>query len=379
LRIFTSMDPLVQRQAERSVMQTLAQIEKNMHMKKPLQAAVVVDDINSGEVLALVGGRDTNFAGFDRALDAARPIGSLVKPAVYLAALQNGAYGLGTPLDDTPLTVMLPNQPPWQPKNYDGKTHEKIPLYEALAHSYNLATARLGIAIGLDKVIDILHKLGVEKDIPAYQSIVLGTTELTPIEVATMYQTLASGGFKTPLRAIRHVLTSEGEPLARYPLQVEQTLDVKSVNILYYAMQAVVREGTAAVTYNTLPATLNIAGKTGTTDDSKDSWFAGFTGDKLAVAWVGRDDNTGTGLTGATGALPVWIELMKSIPLQPFNPVPPEGVQSVWINVNDGLLADEHCYGAKQLPYLTQSIPTVRSPACTDDATGVQQPANSLF
>lgn len=379
LRIFTSMDPLIQRQAERSVESSLKNIETNFRMKKPLQSAVVVTDVNTGEVLALVSDRNTNFAGFDRALDAARPIGSLIKPVVYLAALQTGKYTLVSPLDDSPVSISIPGQPNWQPKNYDRKDHGQVALFDALAHSYNQATVRLGLDVGLDEVIDTMHRLGVNENIPAYNSILLGTTELTPIEVTQMYQTIASGGFKTPLRAIRHVLTADDQPLARYPLQVEQTIDVNAVQLLQYAMQAVVREGTAASAYKTLPTTLNIAGKTGTTDDSKDSWFAGFTGDKLTVVWVGRDDNTGMGLTGATGALPVWVDLMKSIPLQPLMANKAlAGIQYQWADVNNGLLSAQGCAGAREVPFLAGTVPTLASPACAGATSSVQQEPNSV-
>lgn len=378
LRVFTSLDPLVQRQAERSVVDNLQKIETAFGMKKPLQSSVVVTDVNNGEVLALVSDRNVNYAGFDRALDAARPIGSLIKPAIYLTALQSGKYTLVSQLDDSPLSIAIPGQPNWEPKNYDKKDHGQVALFDALAHSYNQATVRLGLDVGLEEVIDVMHRLGVNEKIPAYHSILLGTTELTPLEVTQMYQTIASSGFKTPLRAIRHVLTADGQPLTRYPLQVEQTIDVNAIQLLQYAMQAVVREGTAAKAYSELPATLNIAGKTGTTDDSKDSWFAGFTGDKLAVVWVGRDDNTGTGLTGASGALPIWMDVMKSVPLQPLTAnTALAGIEYAWADVYTGLLSAEGCAGARYVPFLIGTMPSAASPSCAGAATSVQREAHS--
>src|SRR5690606_13609814 len=158
------------------------------------------------------------------------------------------------------------------------------------------------------EVADTLRRLGVERRIPLYPSMLLGSVNLSPLEVAKVYQTIASSGFNTPLRAIRAVTTADGEVLSRYAYETEQVVSHDAVHLLQYNMQEIMREGTGRGVYRRLPQTLAVAGKTGTTDDLRDSWFAGFTGNHLAVVWLGRDDNGPTHLTGSTGALTVWAD-----------------------------------------------------------------------
>lgn len=363
LRIFTSLDPLVQRDAEQALETTARRLTRRYGKKlNKMEGALVVTSTDTGEVLALVGGKDTKYSGFNRALDAVRPVGSVLKPAVYLTALaQPQRYQLTTLLDDSPITVELENGDLWQPKNADKKDHGLVPLHTALAHSYNQATARLGMELGIDKVLKTLKNLGVERPLPAYPSLLLGAVSMSPLEVASMYQTLAAGGFDTPLRAIRSVSTAEGEPLNRYPLQLEQKVDSDAVHLLYYALQETMREGTGRSVYNSLPENLGIAGKTGTTDDLRDSWFAGFTGDRLAVVWLGNDDNSPVGLSGSSGALQVWQNLMLRIKPQSFVGNVPENISYHWIDDETGLLSGKLCKGARQVPFINGSEPQQKS------------------
>ncbi|MDH5435298.1 MAG: penicillin-binding protein 1B, partial [Gammaproteobacteria bacterium] len=225
LRIFTTLDPHVQKASEQSLSQRIKRLGQDFaSVPQDLQGAVIVTDRNSGEVLAVVGGRDAQFAGFNRALDAVRQVGSAIKPAVYLAALsQQDKYHLGTILDDSPFTYQS-NDEEWAPKNYDGQFHGQVALYKALANSYNVPTARMALDVGIDNVIKTIRQLGVKRALNIYPSIVLGAAALAPIELTQMYQTLASGGFHLPLRSIRAVLSMNGEPLSRYPLSVEQVV-----------------------------------------------------------------------------------------------------------------------------------------------------------
>src|SRR5206468_6882119 len=225
-----------------------------------LEGAVVVTDTQSGEVQALVGGRDARYRGYNRALDAARPVGSLLKPAIYLTALSQPArYTLITPIDDGPFLWKSRGAPDWQPQNYDKKFHGMVPLRTALAQSYNAATARLGTDIGVDKILANVKKLGVERELRPFASTLLGAAEMSPLEVAQMYQTIASGGFRSPLRAIREVTTQDGRPLARYPLKVEQAFPPEPTYLITSAMQGVVREGTARSLANWLPPETAVA------------------------------------------------------------------------------------------------------------------------
>ena len=364
LSIFTTLDPRVQRNAEHALATRLTALEKARRLPAgSLEGAVVVTSTDHGEVLAVVGGRRTRYEGFNRALDAERPIGSLIKPVVYLAALSRPEkYTLTTLLDDSPLLWKDHGAKDWEPQNYDKKFHGDVELRTALAESYNVAVARLGLNLGVPAVIDSARRLGVERKLPPYGSTLLGSIGLTPFEVTQMYQTLASGGFRTPLRSITEVMTPEGEQLKRYSLNVDQAVDPNAVFLLTTAMQHVVRSGTATGVTNFLPAELNVAGKTGTTDDLRDSWFAGFTGDKLAVVWVGHDDNRPTGLTGASGALTVWGQMMATLDPEPLVPAQPETIELVRIDPQSRLRADSGCDGAVEIPYIRGSAPTEHAP-----------------
>lgn len=371
LQIFTTLDPQVQRAAEDALSQRLTRLEKTRGMKTGiLQGALLVTSTQNAEVLAVVGGRDPRFEGFNRALDALRPIGSLIKPVIYLTALQQPQrYTLVTRLDDSPLVLKQSGTKDWAPKNYDKQFYGRVPLATALAQSYNVATARLGLDLGIPRVMANLHRLGIDRELPEFASSLLGANELSPFEVTQVYQTLASGGFRTPLSAIRDVVSATGEPLQRYPLQVEQKSEAAPVYLLTQAMQQAVREGTGRGLVEWISPEVAVAGKTGTTDDYRDSWFAGFTGDRLAVVWVGRDDNQPTGLSGASGAMSVWGEMMAALNPEPLQLPEPERIERVWIDTATGLLSAQGCEGAVELPFIAGSAPT-ESVACEPENIG---------
>lgn len=357
LRVFTALDPLVQTRAEAALETGIQSLEKRYGSKaKGLEASMVVTDPQTGEVLALIGGRETRYEGFNRALDALRPIGSLVKPAVYLAALERG-YTLNSMLEDEPFSVKLPDGSRWEPQNFDHRSHGLVPLHRSLALSYNQSTARLGMEVGLERVIDMLERLGAERDLKAYPSLLLGAQALSPLELASIYQTIAANGFRMPLRVIRRVTDAEGEELSRYSFTLKQEVRPEVVHLLQYALQEVGREGTARSAYSVLPQNLNLAGKTGTSNDQRDSWFAGFTGDRLAVVWLGRDDNSQLPFTGSGGALRVWTEFMRREQPEPFIATRPSGIEYVWVDEATGLRSDERCEGSRQLPFLVGTAP----------------------
>ncbi len=357
LKIFTTLNPSIQYAAEFSVRQTLDRLDASGD--RQLESAMVVSSRDSGEVVALVGGRDPRFAGFNRALDARRPIGSLIKPFVYLAALQlPDRYTLVTPVHDKSFALVFDDGRRWEPKNYDGEERGDVPLHQALSRSYNLPTVRVGLDVGIESVVDMLHDLGVADPISEYPSMLLGAVSMTPVTVAQAYQGLATAGFNTPLRTIRQVTDAEGEPLSRYNLAVEQVLDPAATHLVQYVMQETMQEGTGRSVYRRVSQDLSLAGKTGTTDDGRDSWFAGFSGDWLAVTWVGRDDNGATSLSGATGALPVWSDFMASVPQHGFSPVVPDGVQYHWVNPHTAALSGQYCDNARLVPFIAGSEPT---------------------
>ncbi len=375
LSIFTSFDPVLQRQVEQSSSDVLKQLDKS----GILQSATVVTRFDTGEVVAVVGGRNVRYAGFNRALDAERPAGSLLKPAVYLTALeQPRRYTLATTLSDTPLQVAGPDDSVWEPRNFDRKAHGDVLLHEALARSYNLATARLGMDVGLDNVADTLRRLGVEGNIPEVPALTLGAGAYTPMDMAAMYQSIAAGGFRMPLRSIRDIVDASGEPLRRYPLEYERTVSLQAMSLLHYALREVVREGTGRRVYRYLPEDFAVAGKTGTTNDGRDSWFAGFSGDLLAVTWVGRDDNGETGLTGSSGALKIWAQFMAGASQRSLGYRMPDQVAPYWIDNSNGYLTGKGCPDARLLPFIVGSEPSQRTD-CSPRTNVVKDWFQTLF
>ena len=357
LSIFTTLDTRVQDALDASIEQKLAEIEKRKKSKK-LETAAIVTRRDTGEIVALAGGRDSQGVGFNRALNAVRPIGSLIKPIVYLTALEYPEkYTLITPISDRKIRIKAEKGKIWEPKNYDRKEHGDVPLHTALAHSYNLATVRIGMDIGVGRIAKTLRDTGVKRPINLFPSMLLGSLTLTPFEVTQMYQTLAGDGFAMPLRSINAVLAQDGTLLQRYPYALRQKLDPAATYLTNTVLQEVMREGTGRSAYKVLPKSLVLAGKTGTTNDLKDSWFAGYSGDYLAVFWVGRDDNKSAGVTGASGSLKLWSALMKQIATQSVILARPDSVISVWIDKASGLKANELCPDIIAYPFVRGSEP----------------------
>ena len=361
LRIFTTLDTQVQDVLEKTVEIKLKQLEKLAHAND-LDTAVIVTRRDSGEVTALTSGRENMAGGFNRALDAVRPIGSLIKPAIYLTALEYpDKYTITTRVSDSTIVVKGQNGTDWIPKNYDHKEHGSVALHTALAKSYNLATVRIGMDVGVARVAKTLKNMGVTRPLDLFPSLLLGAAALTPIEVTQMYQTLAGDGFSTPIKSIRAVVDTDGKQLQSYPFTVRQAVDPAATYIVNTILQEVMHEGTGKAAYSSFSKDYGLVGKTGTTNDAKDSWFAGYTGDYLSVVWVGRDDNKPIGLTGATGALPLWVALMQQISTQAVNLIPPDNVKLVWVEPGSGLLTHKGCGGGKQYPYISGSEPTTYS------------------
>jgi penicillin-binding protein 1B len=371
LRIFTSLDPLVQSKAESSMTAGLKRLQRRG--KPELEGAMVVVNPQTAEVVAVVGGRRAGFEGYNRALDAKRPIGSLVKPVVYLAALQEGRT-LASQVDDAPVTVTLARGKTWTPQNYDGRAHGLVPLVRALAESMNMATVRLGMEIGVPKIVKLLKRLGVEGNPAPNPSLLLGALDLSPYEVAQLYSTLASGGFRTPLRAVRSVQGQDGEPLSQFALQTEQAADPAAIYQLDQALVQVMQRGTGRAAGARLPPGILAAGKTGTTNELRDSWFAGFTGDLLAAVWVGYDDNQPTGLTGASGAMSIWSDLFGRVPLTSFEAMPPEGLVAISIDYDTGLAAEAPCGSPVVVP-VPEGMQVPPLPGCAASGTGIAEGA----
>jgi len=357
LRVFTTLDPRVQAIAENTLASSLAPLERSQPKARPLQGAAIVADTQNGEVLAVVGDREPKAIGFNRALDAMRLAGSLLKPVVYLTALeQPDRYTLTTLINDSPL-VHTSGGRRWRPANYDRRFHGRVTLRDALARSYNIPAVRVGLDVDVINVVKMLRRLGLDRELKPYPSLLLGGVGMSPFEIAQVYQGIASGGFRIPLRAIREVTNATGQSLQHYAMDVEKAVDPGPAYLVTNAMQQVVKAGTASAMKSKLSPDLNIAGKTGTTDDYRDSWFAGFSGDRLTVVWLGRDDNKPTGLSGGSGALRVWMDLMSDLKLEPLDTPPPAGVEQVLVDPRSGLRLGQGCRRGQSIPYLTGSEP----------------------
>ncbi|MGB0360283.1 MAG: penicillin-binding protein 1B [Endozoicomonas sp.] len=354
LRIFTNLDPIIQREAQKSVSTTLNSLGK----ENRLQGAMVISSAQTGDLLAVVGDRNSGYAGFNRAVEARRPVGSLLKPAIYLTALEHPEqFTLTTMVNDTAVKIKDGRGGYWEPKNYSRESHGQVPLYLALAKSYNQAAANTGMAVGLPSVKETLKRLGVEQPVPSYPSVLLGSLSMTPIEVASMYQTIASGGFRMPIRAIDAVVDSQGQALTRYSISVERAFNPAPMELLRTALGIVMSEGTGRRVYQYIKADIPLGGKTGTTNDHRDSWFAGYSGDLVVVSWIGHDDNSPTKLTGSSGALKIWGNFIANVPIQPVVRLQANNLTRLWVNPVTNRRSHQYCEGAIKLPYITGSEP----------------------
>ena len=361
LRIFTTLDPIAQTKIQDAFKSTVGRLSRGSSRLKELQGAVLVAHPENGELVAAVGSTQ-DFTGFNRALDAKRQVGSLLKPVIYLSAIQSGRYNWASPIEDSSISIQA-NGKAWTPKNYSGGEHGVVPMVQALSNSYNLSAVRLGQEFGLSTFSNHLKRFGVTSNIPTYPSIFLGAVDMSPMEMLSIYGNFATGGFKYPTKSIRTVVDQNGRLLTRYGLNVQQTIDPASAYVLNYGLQQVMTSGTGRSAYNTLPNSLQLAGKSGTTNDTRDSWFAGYSGNYVSVVWLGLDDNKQTGLTGSSGALPVWTNVMRQLRQKPVNLRQQDDVQCHWIDRSTGYLDDQGCEGAMYIPLLRNTVPG-KAPAC---------------
>ncbi|MGC3981176.1 MAG: penicillin-binding protein 1B [Steroidobacteraceae bacterium] len=349
LTVFSTLDPYVQAKAETALVSELQRLDKNTKRKDvDLEGAVVVTSPSNGEVQAIVGGRNVSYSGFNRALDAKRNMGSLAKPVVYLTGIESGQFNAASILKDEPVTIKLDNKKTWSPQNYDRTTNGPVPAVRALAQSLNLATVDLGMQVGVKKIAKAFASLGMNEAPQAVPSMLLGGFSVTPVEVAQVYTTLASGGFRTPLRAVRAVIDEQGKELKAFPVEVTAVADPTAVYQVQRMMVEVMRRGTGASAASKLGG-LVVAGKSGTSSDYRDSWFAGFSGNHVLITWVGYDDNEPTRFTGSTGALPIWIQIMSGINGTSWDQPLPEGLTETQIDFMTGQGVNDSCAGTTGL------------------------------
>lgn len=353
LSVMSGMAPSAQAYAEGAVTRTLDALGKR---KAPLQAGLVVTDAHNGEVLAAVGSRAFEEHGFNRAIEAKRPVGSLLKPFVYLLALADPAHWtLANWVDDSAVTIRLDTGKRWSPGNSDGRSHGSVRLMDALAQSYNQATVRVGMQVTPERLTGLLATLGGIQASPN-PSLILGAVDQSPYAMAQAYQFFASGGEIQTLHLVRGVLDRDGRLLKRYDKTPQKATerDSLSARLVTLALQNAVTSGTGRQLISDGRGALKPAGKTGTSNDSRDSWFAGWTGDHLAVIWVGNDDNKPTGLYGATGGMRVWSNLFARLPSAPLE-VDNAGIEWQWIS--QSYSTDAGCPGARRFPFAKGYVP----------------------
>ncbi len=337
IRIFTSLDPQAQLAAEAAVKEELDTIERETG-RRGLEAAMVVSSWRSAEVAAVVGSRTPQYEGFNRVMEGRRQVGSLAKPLVYLTAFHHGVH-LGTIVKDSPIKVKLSSGQVWQPKNDDKKFRGPIAVHQAMARSLNVPTVKIGMKVGLNNVVKTMRAVGIKQDIPLYPSMLLGTVELTPYEVNSVYAALATDGVYQNLTTLRTVVKDGEIVYEQKQGRGEPTLDSRDTYLTLYVMTEATKNGTGRRIGKMFPNT-SIATKTGTTNDNRDTWAIGIDSDEVVSTWVGFDDNKSTGLFGSSGALRVYGAYLSRRGVNSLELKRPEGVKFVNFNKEGNIVGD---------------------------------------
>jgi penicillin-binding protein 1B len=373
LRIYSTLDLRLQQRATKALREGLAALERSYPWLKEddpertLQGCLVALRPQTGEILVLVGGRDYRLSQFDRCTQARRPAGSVFKPFVYIAALEprNGEpplITLASRLDDSPLTVSTPAGP-WSPENYDHEFHGEVSVREALERSLNVATARLGQEVGIERVAEVARRLGTSSDLPVVPSLAIGTADLSPIELARSYATLANGGIRPQVRSFEEVVDSDGKALERRSIAFERVLDPGVAYLGVSLLRGVVERGTARGLRRAGLAG-PIAAKTGTSDEERDAWFVGFTPEFVTVVWIGFDEPGSLRLPASQVALPIWARFVMEATGGTVRGafLPPRNVVPTSIDPETGALALRGCPRRQTEPFLDGTQPTETCP-----------------
>ncbi len=367
-RFYTTLDPVQQAAAEEAVAKGLTDVERTARPAgEPLQAALVAMDPATGEMTAMVGGRGYGETQFNRATDAKRQPGSAFKPFVLLAAMERTAEGQGkttlsTIVSGEPVTVPGPKET-WTPSNFEGKLYGEITVRKALEESVNTATVRLALDVGLPEVLRTARAAGIRSPLFPVPSVALGSFEVTPVELAYAYATIASGGIRYDPLPLFSVTTAGGEILTAAKVRWERALDPRAAYLTGYAMEGVLDRGTAK-TAKEMGVYFPASGKTGTTDGNRDSWFVGYTPDVVCAVWVGYDSGADTGVTGAHGALRIWARFLRALYPEsgPLTLQPPDGIEFAEIDPDSGFLATTACPQPLREAYLSGTAPAEMCP-----------------
>jgi len=365
--LLSTLDLANQQLAEEAVRWGVAALEdgweKGAKRAGPLQAALVSIDPASGAIRAYVGGRDYAASQFDRVSQARRQAGSAFKPIVYAAAYEARVASPASYLHDSPLTVEFDGRS-WSPRNSNNKYNGWISTRTALERSLNVPTARLALDLGLEPIIDLAHGLGIRAHLDPYPALALGAMEVTPLEMAQVYATLAAGGLRPPVHGLRVVRDRDGRTLAGVELPPPQRVLSPEVTFILTQVLAGVFERGTAVSARRQGLEGPLAGKTGTTNDRRDSWFGGYSPQRASLVWVGYDDNSKTHLSGARAALPIWARFTQAVrPAGGYAAFQqPPGVVDAWIDPSTGGLATELCTEVEREYFLADFAPSTLCP-----------------
>jgi penicillin-binding protein 1B len=358
--LFSTLDWSSQKAAQEAVEWGLKAIEGKPRTGRPsLQAALVSLDPATGGILTYVGGRQYDSSQFDRAGRAQRQPGSAFKPVVYAAAFETDTASPSSFLEDEPLILPAAGRAAWSPKNDDGSYHGWVTVRTALEKSYNPATTRLALQVGMRRVVKLAHDMGITTPMEPFPAMALGAAAITPLELATVYTTLANQGARPPVHELAAVVDRYGKPVQGAPLpKPVRVLSPETAYMVTSLLEGVFQRGTAAGA--AAGFTGDVAGKTGTTNKQRDNWFAGYAPERTTVVWVGYDDNSRTRLSGARAALPIWIRFMARVaPPGGYSTFPqPPGVTTAVIDPTTGLLATEGCPGAFTEVFRQGEVPT---------------------
>jgi len=367
VRVYTTLDPVLQRLAEAAVVKGIDRLETSRpRLRRPspeerLQAALIVLDTSTGQVRALVGGRDYRLSQFNRAVLARRQPGSAFKPFVFLAALtprpDGPRFTAASLIEDAPITVMVDGKP-WSPKNYDERYQGQVTVRRALEGSLNTATVRLAQAVGLDTVVGTARSLGVEGDLKPVPALALGVFETTPLDLARAYLPLANGGIAPGGGVVDTVTDDGGRAIWSASRETRPVIGAPEAFLVTSLLEGVINSGTGA-SARALGVPGAVAGKTGTTNDGRDAWFVGYSSNLLALVWVGFDDGAPAGLSGAEGALPIWSEFMRqALDIYPGGAFPePPGITYAKIDATNGRKATAYCPVVVTEVFLTGTEP----------------------
>ena len=377
LNIHTTFDLFLQKSIRDTLSNTLSRLGERFPLSKNAQAAVVVIKPQTGELQAIIGDVVKGNGKFNRAVYSKRQIGSMIKPFIYSMALDTPEnFNLLTEINDADIAWKLSDGSIWEPSNYNDEINGRVTLIDGLVRSLNLATVDLGSKLGVEKVVNYLEKIGFPLAIAPFPSVLLGAIELTPLQLTSLYTTFVNAGYKLPIKTIKSVRDQNNYLVRQYPAELMPSLSPQTAALIQYALIQVARNGTAKAIANEFPGK-KLAGKTGTSDNFRDSWFIGLSANYLTTVWIGHDNNSTTGLSGSSGALQVWLEIMKVLRVEPLRSTLARGVVYEKVNLEQRSVVPKFCESDIVMPFAANSSPKT-SGSCVKNLEGSERSQSTI-